>query len=114
MNDLPSAVHDQRRLRGTVHEETASPRFGGLSLEAIGAAGRETLFPPGAEASFNADSGRIALGALVGALFVASDEAVTVARLPAPWEVAHPGLLDPVMWLIGTAYASAALMPGPA
>ena len=80
---------------------------GGLSLEAIGAAARETFFPVGTDPSFGPNFEQIALGALIGALSVADDQPITPHRLPSPWEVAHPELLDPVMWLLGTAYTSA-------
>ena len=114
--DFSSVVLQQQR-RQAVREELApvEPQaIGGLSLDAIGAAGRETLFPPGAETSFGDDAEQVALGALLGALSLAHDQPVSAAELPAPWNVAHPELIDPVMWLIATAYVSASATPVPA
>ena len=99
-----SAVVDAEQSRRDLTRESLAPTR--MSLDAIGAAARETLFPPGAETSFDPGSESVVLGALVSALSIAGEIRLNPRELPAPWEVAHPDLLDPVMWLIGTAYVS--------
>ncbi len=110
--DLPSVVARQQR-RQDLRPDIPNA-FGGMSLQAIAAAAHGTLFPPGSETSFGPGSEQVVLGALLGALSLADDQPATVGRLPAPWAVAHPGLLDPVMWVIGVAYISASAENRPA
>jgi hypothetical protein len=88
---------------------------GVVSIDAVGGAvreaftGNEFLEPTGHAAM-------IAAGSLLLAYSLA-DETVAAwrrdhpaywpgleYRLPAPWQVSHPVLLDPVMWMVGTAY----------
>jgi hypothetical protein len=106
LTDLPGVVDDLQTRRGII-SGGAPDTIGGLSLAAIGAAASETLFPPGAEVSFRPQAERVALGALLGALSLANDSPLAETELPAPWEVDHPDLVDPVMWLVGTAYTAA-------
>jgi hypothetical protein len=101
-------------------QETGSMPAGAVSIDAIGGsvretfAGREFLDP-------TPDAATIAAGSLLLA-FSLADETIAASRseqpaswpglangLPAPWEVSHPVLLDPVIWMVGTAYA---LSPG--
>lgn len=86
-----------------------------VSVEAIGASVRSTF--KGVELAEPSDEVVVTvMGALLMADAVAHDP-IAIARsaprptwpndnqpLPPPWAVSHPGLLDPVMWLIGTAY----------
>jgi hypothetical protein len=84
---------------------------GRISIEAIGAAVEATFAD--VEISPRPDAARILHGAVVLALSLADAE--TAGRLgeskgreeipvKAPWEVSHPVLLDPAMWMVLTAY----------
>jgi len=91
----------------------ASPmgEFGGISIDAVGAAVAAVFSE--VEISPRSDAKRVIYGASLLALSLADEE--TAARLSesgseeeipikAPWEVSHPVLLDPVMWMVLTAY----------
>jgi hypothetical protein len=79
------------------------------SYEAIGAAVREQLAgqPVLPATDFSAT---VLAGALVMAYRLADDTTRQPARsdgtrgLPPPWQVSHPALLDPILWMVGTAY----------
>jgi hypothetical protein len=100
------------KVRGIPGEDARSSLDpAALSVDAIGASVRSRLYGedlrtvPGAE--------RIVAGALLAAAALADDEAPSlrqVAEAPAevrlrpPWEVTHPVLQDPLIWLLSTAY----------
>jgi hypothetical protein len=83
---------------------------GEVSLEAISAATASAF--AGNEVINEVTDERVivATGALIMALVVANDQhgdgfvlSPSEVRLVAPWEATHPGLLDPVMWMLATA-----------
>jgi hypothetical protein len=102
-------------IRGAIAQQAEraltepSPRADpSVSYDAIGAAVREQLaglpvLPPT----------DLSVTVLAGALVMAyrlADDTTQPARsdgtrgLPPPWQVSHPALLDPILWMVGTAY----------
>lgn len=119
--DLASVVakHTDYGRRGSPFFAAAEQRPGGpLSIEAVAASVRSTFARSPISEATDAVVTTV-MGALLMAEAVAHDP-IARARssadriwpsdrepLPPPWAVSHPGLLDPVMWLIGTAYEEA-------
>ena len=101
-----------------IEREADAPDFGpgGVSLDAVAAVIRQTFASVSREAIEPPSDDDIATvtGALLLAVATAhrpaSDERGSRAMAPGevvvpyPWEMTHPVLLDPVMWLIATAY----------
>lgn len=92
-------------------ERWDADELGGISIDAIGAAVAATFL--GIEFFPRADAERVIHGAAIRALGVADQEVAEYLSRPgssgeipikAPWEVTHPILLDPVMWMILTGY----------
>jgi hypothetical protein len=89
----------------TVEEEPG----GGVSVEAVGAVVRST-FADVAAVQPGAGAVHVATGALLMAVVVAdrANEGGRVAPaevdVPPPWLVTNPPLVDPVIWLLDTAY----------
>jgi hypothetical protein len=93
---------------------------GAVSIDAIAGSVREVFAASSEFMDLAPDAARIAAGSLLLAYSLA-DETVAARRggqspveepayrpwvedsLPAPWEVSHPVLLDPVIWMLGTA-----------
>jgi hypothetical protein len=114
--NLAGVIRDQIGPETFVPEVTGGPGrdegLGGLSLDAISAAVRERV--SGWEIVIREDTVASIAGALTMAMVTAhrpanaeawegdSGEAIVVA----PWEVTHPVLLDPLMWMWATAYTS--------
>lgn len=100
------------KVRGLLGEDARSSLDPtALSIDAISASvrsrlrGKDLREVPGAE--------RIVAGALLASAAIADDETPSLnrvaedpagARLPPPWEVSHPVLQDPMIWLLSTAY----------
>jgi hypothetical protein len=108
VTDLASAVRgaaSREVMELTVEEEPER----GVSLEAIGAAVRST-FADVAAVRPGAGAVKVATGALLMAVVVAhrANEGGRVAPaevdVPPPWRVTDPPLVDPVIWLLATAY----------
>jgi hypothetical protein len=120
-----NVVHDLARVirsrdggdaRGMVPRARVDDQtFGQMSLDAVSAAVRSTF----SDIDLVGISDEIvdtATGALLLAYSVADDDVRrrrasaedawprSLGSLPPPWQVTHPGLLDPVMWMVGTAY----------
>jgi hypothetical protein len=92
-------------------EDSGADPLAGLSIDAIGAAVAATFSD--VEVSPTPDAGLIVHGAALRALAVADAEVAELFRasepgveipIKAPWEVTHPVLLDPIMWMILTGY----------
>jgi len=93
-------------------ERETGPELGGVSIDAVAAAVRETFMPQSLRIPPQGEV--IVTGALLLAMTVADHPAAVEpheAQVPAPqiqirppWEITHPVLLDPVMWLVATAY----------
>lgn len=89
---------------------------GELSIEAVAASVRATFAGVELTAEPTDEIVTTVMGALLMAEAVAHDPVArsksvggpfwpsAVEAFPPPWNVSHPGLLDPVMWLIGTAF----------
>jgi hypothetical protein len=91
----------------------ASPKgeFGGISVDAVGATVAAVFSE--VEISPRPDAERVIYGAALLALSLADEDTATrlsesgpegEIQIKAPWEVSHPVLLDPVMWMVLTAY----------
>jgi hypothetical protein len=88
------------------------PPTDGVSLEAISAVVRETL--SGRRLETSPESDVVALGALLLAMAVANEpesrsggtDSVppTEVEVLMPWDVSHPILLDPMIWVVAVAY----------
>lgn len=101
-------------------EPAGSVPAGAVSIDAIAGSVREVFAASSEFMDLAPDAARIAAGSLLLAYSLA-DETVAARRggqppvdepayrpwvedsLPAPWEVSHPVLLDPVIWMLGTA-----------
>jgi hypothetical protein len=88
--------------------------YGNISVDAIGGAvrtrfgGREFAEP--GTASIGTVTGALLLGYSLAESSIGNVRsenpigwAETVDRLPPPWQVTHPILLDPALWMLGTA-----------
>ncbi|MFL5909157.1 MAG: hypothetical protein ACJ768_01090 [Gaiellaceae bacterium] len=99
---------------GTMQTFAEPPEPAAVSIDAIGAVVRETF--AGRTLEVTPDVVAIVTGALLLSMAVANrprwlgpigDRLLSVAadaEIVPPWEVTHPVLLDPVMWLVATAY----------
>ena len=87
--------------------------YGRTSIDAVAAVVRNTFATT--EIAESDDLETTVMGALLLALSVAHEPVAqrlaaaprdwaTAVEVVPPWAVSHPGLLDPVMWMIGTAY----------
>lgn len=100
------------KVRGLLDEGAGSVVDpGALSIDAIAASVRSRLY--GKELRRVEGGERIVAGALLGAAAIADGETPSlrqVAEAPAevplrpPWDVTHPVLQDPLIWLLSTAY----------
>jgi hypothetical protein len=100
------------KVRGLFGDEAGSVMDpGALSIDAVGASVRSRL--RGQELRRVDGGERIVAGALLAAAAIADAETPSlrqVAEAPAevplrpPWEVTHPVLQDPLIWLLSTAY----------
>jgi hypothetical protein len=95
-------------------DAAAGQAGGGVDVDAVGAAvragfgGRELAGPT--DDSAIAVTGALLLGYSLADAGIAgrraghpADWAGGIARLPAPWQVTYPALLDPALWMVGTA-----------
>ena len=109
--DVDAVVPSVRGLRPAT-DVGGQPFADGLSLDAISAAvwdvfgDAETLHVE--EDAVWTTTGAYLLGVAVadaeaGHRLVEPDALPDAAELPAPWEVSHPVLLDPALWMVGTA-----------
>ncbi|MDH6110108.1 hypothetical protein P3T36_005834 [Kitasatospora sp. MAP12-15] len=101
------SVHAAPAVRG--HEPQWSPG-GYVSVQVVGGAVREAfsghpMFDPSDEAVTTV------AGAMILAYSIADDTVAAqvsagreVPSLPRPWQVTRPVLLDPVIWMVGSAY----------
>lgn len=94
--------------------DAVGARYGGVNLDAVGAAvrarfgGRELAGPTNDSAI--AVTGALLLGYSLSDADIArrqadspDDWAGGITNLPAPWQVTYPALLDPALWMVGTA-----------
>jgi hypothetical protein len=100
-----------------IREDEYWPPYGAVSIDAIGGAVREQF--AGAELRRPEEPSDAAIATVTGALllgYALADDRVTVLNdefpvewpqrvvsLEPPWQVSHPLLLDPVLWMLGTA-----------
>lgn len=129
ISDLPGGISRSQHppdavlppVRGLSISEPASSgtRSEAVSIEAVGVQVRDT-FAAIPELELDDASVLDVAGALILSLSLAdTDTANEIAmrgfseleasQLPAPWAVSHPVLIDPVMWLVATAFVSATL-----
>lgn len=95
----------------------ATPPPPGISIDALAAAVRGTFIGAGIEATTRPSTVEVITGAMLLAVTVANQPTPPAPKLdsvdpaeidvPAPWEMTHPALLDPVMWMIIVAYRHA-------
>jgi hypothetical protein len=103
VTNLSEAIRD---LAGPDVEHVADSRVGaesdGVSIDAVGAVVRELL--ANREIVLSDGSVETVTGALLRSVEVADESRSPLdAAMLAPWEMTHPILLDPVMWMVSTA-----------
>jgi hypothetical protein len=83
----------------------AGERFSRSELDAVAAEVRGQLRSLELRGEVDDDMVAVAAGALATSHYVADDVAPRELAEPRPpWDVEYPGLIDPIMWLVGTAY----------
>jgi hypothetical protein len=114
--DLADAIRREAPDKGfprvdrQTFDSTERPEEGAVSLDAIAAVVRLTFtaiqpMPP-SDGSIIVATGALLMGIVVADQSDGENERIDpreVNVLP-PWEVKHPALLDPVIWLLATAY----------
>jgi|GEM_PF-3121585 len=117
--NLAAVIREHSRsVEGVVPKvRTQAGSYGVVSIDAVSAAVRNTF----AATEFVEPSDevvKVLMGALLLSLSVAHEPVArrratepadwpAKVEVPPPWEISHPGLLDPVLWMIGTAYSLA-------
>ena len=115
------SMADEARLEEA--EPTGPAPSGAVSIDAIAGSVREAFRDRQFLERTSEEIERVAVTIAVGSLLLAyslAEETIANRRaeqpaawpglvdgFPAPWEVSHPVLLDPVMWMMGTAYVQA-------
>jgi hypothetical protein len=101
--NLSEAIRELSPERFGTHTEFVEPPELGVSVDAVSDIVRQQFLER--EIVFTDAAVPIVTGALVIAARVAHepDESVEEIVRLAPWEMTHPLLLDPVMWMISTA-----------
>lgn len=119
--NLAGSIQEQRRddspVVPEIRDDFADARgdaVGALPLETIAAAvrgkflGAQVDFAPTSEERVRTVTGALLLASTVAHRQPSDARSIdpSAVELPPPWEMTHPVLLDPVMWLVATAYHS--------
>lgn len=114
VTNLADTIRAMRGVSALSEVDTDIAGYGGVDLDAIGAAvrarfGDRELAGPTDDSAI-AVTGAMLLGYSLADAGIAgrqadspADWAGGITNLPAPWQVTHPGVLDPALWMVGTA-----------
>jgi len=112
VGNLAEVIRKQADLqRGFVFNVRGRETSGTMAIEPIAAAVR-TTFGSVELAEFTPEVVVTVTGALIlatqtadaGSRATLASRVLGPQEIPAPWTVTHPALLDPVLWMVGTAY----------
>jgi hypothetical protein len=116
VTNLADAIRARQAVSARIAPEAdaADAGYGGVNIDAIGAAvrarfGARELAGP-TDDSAVAVTGALLLGYSLADANIAGRQADNpagwaggITNLPAPWQVTYPALLDPALWMVGTA-----------
>lgn len=114
VTNLADTIRAMRGVSALSEVDTDIAGYGGVDLDAIGAAvrarfGDRELAGPTDDSAI-AVTGAMLLGYSLADAGIAgrqadspADWAGGITNLPAPWQVTYPGVLDPALWMVGTA-----------